>query len=278
MVVLPARRVDYLKLLQQLGDTMSNRIVWKGLWWLCLVAAPIVLVTIELFHPAGFTRTDAHPNAPGMYEYLHKPELYDPTFKALAYPGPDWWFTLHMIQTPMVGLVAIGLWLLASRVIDADGVLPNLLAWLSRVSTFVFVVYYTSLDAIGGFGLGRTIINTETLKAAGKLNEDQMTGVELVLNTTWVDPWVGGVGSFISLTGSWAVFIASALLALALLLANKAPWPALILLVVFGWELQTSHTMPYGPIAFSLLIVAALWMAWAEHRANHLLPAPSASA
>lgn len=252
---------------------MSNRTVWKCLWWLCLVAAPIVLVIIELFHPAGFTK-----NPPGMYGYLHKHEPYDPAFWALAYPGPDWWFTLHMIQTPMVGLVAIGLWLLASRVVDTDGVLPNLLAWLSRVSTFVFIVYYTSLDAIGGFGLGRTIINTETLKAAGKLNDDQMKGVELVLNTTWVDPWVGGVGSFISLTGSWAVFIASALLALALLLAKKAPWPALILLVAFGWELQTSHTMPYGPIAFSLLIIAALWMAWVDHRAHQSLPAPSGSA
>jgi hypothetical protein len=188
-------------------------------------------------------------------------------FEALAFPGVDWWFTLHMIQTPMVALVSIGLWLLASRVVDEDGLLANALAWLSRLATLVFVIYYTALDSIGGFGLGRTIINTQTLKAAGKLNDDQISGVILVLNTTWVDPWVGGVGSFISLTGSWAVFIASALLALALLLAKKAPWPALILLVAFGWELQTSHTMPYGPIAFGLLIVAALWMVWAEHRA-----------
>jgi hypothetical protein len=256
---------------------MSNRIVWKCLWWLCLVAAPVVLVTIELFHPANFTKTHSHPTAPGMYEYLHKPELYDPTFKALAYPGPDWWFTLHMIQTPMVALVAVGLWLLAGRIEDSDGPLALLFAWLARVATFVFVIYYTALDSIGGFGLGRTILNTEALRASGALNADQVTGVELVLNTTWVDPWVGGVGSFISLTGSWAVFIASALLALALLLAKRAPWPPLILLVAFGWELQTSHTMPYGPIAFSLLIVASLWMAWSEHRAHRSLPAPSAS-
>ena len=142
----------------------------------------------------------------------------------------------------------------------------------------MFLIYYTALDSIGGFGLGRTIINTQTLKAAGKLTEDQLNGVILVLNTTWVDPWVGGVGSFISLTGSWAVFIASVLLALALLLAKRAPWPPLILLVAFGWELQTSHTMPYGPIAFGLLILASLWMAWSDHRASQPLPAPSASA
>jgi hypothetical protein len=88
-----------------------------------------------------------------------------------------------------------------------------------------------------------------------------------VLNATWVDPWVGGVGSFISLTGSWAVFAAALLVALALLVARKAPWPPLVLLVAFGWELQVSHTMPHGPIAFGLLIVAALWMWWTEPRA-----------
>ena len=46
---------------------MSNEAVEKVLWWICLLAAPLVLVAIELFHPAGFT---AHP---GMYQYLSKP-------------------------------------------------------------------------------------------------------------------------------------------------------------------------------------------------------------
>lgn len=233
---------------------MSNKTIWNALWWICLVAAPVVLVSIELFHPAGFTAD------PGMYQYVSKPEPYNPHFQALAYPGPQWWFMLHMIQTPMVGLVAVGLWLLASRIEDADGTGPLALAWLARVATFVFVIYYTALDAIGGFGVARTIINTEGLAAAGKLTPEQVTGVALVVNTTWVDKWVGGVGSFISQTGSWAVFAASVLLALALLLAKKAHWAPLILLVGFGWELQVSHTMPHGPIAFSLLIVAVLWM------------------
>lgn len=172
-----------------------------------------------------------------------------------------------MTQTPMVGLVAIGLWLLASRIDDADGPAALALAWLGRAATFVFVIYYTALDSIGGFGVARTILNTEGLAAAGKLTPDQVTGVALVVNTTWTDKWVGGVGSFISQTGSWAVFAASVLLALALLFAKKAHWAPLILLVGFGWELQVSHTMPHGPIAFSLLIVAALWMRFKPMRA-----------
>ena len=245
---------------------MSSARIWKALWWICLVAAPVVLVSIELFHPAHFTRTDSNPNAPGMFAYLSRPEPYNPTFEALAYPGPDWWFALHMIQTPMVALVAVGLWLLASRIDDLDSKAALGLAWLSRAATFVFVIYYTALDAIGGFGLGRTIVQTNDLAGKGTITPDQLKGVETVLDAVWVDKWVGGVGSVISQTGSWAVFAASLSLALALLIAKKAPWPPLLLLVGFGWELQLSHTMPHGPIAFSLLIVAALWMYVARRR------------
>jgi hypothetical protein len=35
-----------------------------------------------------------------------------------------------------------------------------------------------------------------------------------------------------------------------------------VLLVGFGWELQTSHASPHGPIAFALLIVAGVWLWW----------------
>jgi len=239
---------------------MSHDPVKRALFWLCLVIAPLVLIGIELLHPAGFTEE------PGMYQYVSQPQPYDPQFKALAYPGPEWWFTLHMIQTPLVGLVAVGLWLLAGRIDRADGGGPWALSWLSRVATFVFIIYYTALDSIGGFGLGRTILNTESLVEQGKITADQLPAVILVLNTTWVDHWVGGVGSVISQTGSWAVFFSSLFLALALLLAKKAPWPPLVLLVVFGWQLQDSHTAFHGPIAFSFLVVAAVWIGIAERR------------
>jgi hypothetical protein len=78
----------------------------QALWWICLLVAPTVLIVIELFHPANFTK---HP---GMYQFLSRPEHDQPQFQAVAYFGPSWWFTLHMIQTPMIGLVAVGLWLM----------------------------------------------------------------------------------------------------------------------------------------------------------------------
>jgi hypothetical protein len=73
---------------------------------------------------------------------------------------------------------------------------------------------------------------------------------------------VGGVDSFISKVGSFAVLAASLLAAAALYLAGKAALPPLFLLAAFGWVLQTSHASPRGPIAFALLIAAALWMRW----------------
>jgi hypothetical protein len=235
------------------------------LWWFCFLVAPAILITVELFHPAGFTQ---HP---GMYEYLRKPEPYNPQYKALGYFGPQWWFTLHMIQTPMVGLVAVGLWLLADKVISTE-LAATIFAWLARVTTFVFFVYYTALDSIGGIGLSKTIEITERLAQAGQLTPDQVKGVEQVLNQTWTNEWVGGVGSFISMTGSWAVFFSALFVAIALFLAKKAPWPALILLVGFGWELQVSHTMPHGPIAFGLLIISAFWIWWSGRQPGASAP------
>lgn len=231
------------------------------LWWICLLAAPAVLIAIELFHPADFT---AHP---GMYQFLSHPEHGQPQFQALDYPGPGWWFTLHMIQTPAVGLVAVGLWLLVDAA-GGDRGAAAVCAWLARAATFVFLIYYTVLDAIGGIGLGETILTVQRLLAEGRLAPAQLDGITLLLNTVWTDPWVGGVGSFISETGSWAVFAATVAAGASILLARRRGWACLGIapLIGFGWELQTSHASPHGPIAFALLIIAAGWIWWAQRR------------
>jgi hypothetical protein len=239
---------------------MSDSAVRSALWWVCLLLAPLGLIAVELFHPAGFT---AHP---GMYQFLSQPEAYQPQFQALGYFGPMWWFTLHMIQTPLVALVVVGLWLMLAEVTDTDSGYARAAAWLARAAILVFAIYYTVLDAIGGIGLGRTIITTEAMAASGQLNPQQLAGVIQLLNAMWTDPLVGGVGSFVSLTGSWAIFIAMLAAALALLLTRRVPWPPLIVLIAFGWELQTSHAAMHGPIAFALLIVASAWLWWVRRR------------
>jgi hypothetical protein len=238
----------------------ADSAIKRGLWWICLLVAPAVLVALELFHPANFTAS------PGMYEFLSHAEHHEPQFKALGYFGPNWWLTLHMIQTPMVGLVAVGLWMMVGPVSRADGTSAMACAWLARVAIFVMAVYFTVLDGIGGISLGRTIVVVQGLVADGKLNPAQLEGVALLLNTMWVDPMVGGLGSFVSLTASWAAFAAAVLIAAALLLSRRAGWLSAVLLLGFGWELQTAHAAPYGPIAFTLLILVTLSVWWTERR------------
>jgi hypothetical protein len=152
------------------------------LWWICLLVAPVALISVELFHPAGFT---AHR---GMYQFLSHAEHHEPQFRALAYFGPHWWLVLHMIQTPMVGLVAVGLWLMVDGIGRDDGSAAMGCAWLARSAIFVFLIYFTVLDAIGGIGLGRTILTVQSLVADGKLSPQQFDGIVLLLNTIWTDP------------------------------------------------------------------------------------------
>jgi hypothetical protein len=92
---------------------------------------------------------------------------------------------------------------------------------------------------------------------SGALTLADAEKVRLFLDRMWVDPWVGGVGSFISLTGSWAVFVAAVTAAAYLVLNRRATWLAFILLIGFGWELQVAHASHHGPIAFSLLALAS---------------------
>jgi predicted Rdx family selenoprotein len=244
----------------QVIDWTPDRRMKQVLWWICLLAAPLVLITIELFHPANFTVS------PGMYEFLSHAEHYDPTYQALGYFGPEWWFALHMIQTPMVGLVAVGLWLMVDDVGGADGSAAMVCAWLARAAIFVFAVYFTVLDAIGRIGLGRTIVVVESLK----LDDKQLDPIKMLLNRMWTDPLVGGVGSYVSLTASWAAFVASVLVAATLLLSSRAGWLNMAVLVGFGWQLQESHAALHGPIAFALLIVASGWLWWTRRRRGQL--------
>jgi hypothetical protein len=243
---------------------MPNNASHKILWWLCLFFAPLVLLSIELFHPAGFRRN------PDMFDYLSQPQPFSPEHYALDYFGPQWWFILHMIQTPLVCLVAGGRWLMGiNHAPDQEHHrLVRVLVWGARFTLFIFMVYYTVLDAIGGIGLGRSIVITETLLQEQHLSADQLAGIELVLNKLWTDPWVGGVGSVVSETRSWAIFLAALLTSVVLYLRKMAPWPSLLLLLGFGWVLQISHASYHGPVAFGFLILAGLWIWRANHKRN----------
>jgi hypothetical protein len=216
-----------------------------------LVVAPLMLAAIELFHPAHFTLE------PGMSSFLSNPQAADPYFNAIIYFGPDWWFLMHMVQTPLVVVVSFGLLLLTDTFAhDAQArFLP--FAWVSRVATVVFMTYYTVLDGIGGIALGRELLVLNQMYDSGALSGPDAETIRVFLDRMWVDPWVGGVGSFVSLTGSWAIFTAALFAAGYLVMNRKATWLEAALLLAFGWELQVAHASYHGPIAFSLLALAS---------------------
>ena len=216
-----------------------------------LVLAPLLLAAIELFHPAHFTLN------PGMTAFLSQPQPGDPYFNAITYFGPEWWFLLHMIQTPLVVVVSFGLLMATDSFAGQTGARYKPLAWMARIATVVFMTYYTVLDSIGGIGLGRELIVLKELTDSGALSGPDAENIRFFLDRMWVDPWVGGVGSFVSLLGSWAIFVAALCTAGYLMLNRKATWLEVLLLVGFGWELQMAHASYHGPIAFSLLALSS---------------------
>jgi hypothetical protein len=221
--------------------------------FICLVLSPLILMGMELFHPAHFTAN------PGMTAYLGHPQPHDPHYDALAYFGPNWWFILHMVQTPLVVLIGIGLLILSDAFYRDPTYKPKgeFFSWIARVAIFIFVVYFTVLDSIGGIALGRQLIVIDQLFVAGEISGYDAHVIQQFLDKMWVDSWVGGVGSFVSLTGSWAVFIAATSLAIYLKLNQKINILCFLLLLGFGWELQLAHASYHGPIAFSLLALAS---------------------
>ena len=158
--------------------------------FICLVLSPLILMGMELFHPAHFTAS------PGMTTYLSHPQSHDPHFDALAYFGPNWWFFLHMVQTPLVVLVGIGL-LILTGVFDPNSKdqKGQIFSWIARAAIFLFVVYFTVLDSIGGIGLGRQLIVINELLSAGSISAQDAHVIQHFLDVMWVDSWVGGVST-----------------------------------------------------------------------------------
>ena len=192
-----------------------------------LGVAPLVLLIIELFHPAGF--------ASETYLYLSQPHRW--------YFGPVWWLTLHLIQTPAIGIVGAGLFVIMARI-------DNALAWLARAAVLVFIVYYTVLDSIGGIAVGALITHTRSWTG-----ERRHVAIELV-NFLFTNSAVGGTGSIISQLGSWAAFLAFFGVALTLARAG-APVIGSLLLAAGGVLIEISHARPYGPLGFACVLAAA---------------------
>jgi hypothetical protein len=211
-----------------IAPAMADRGFPLVLLVLTLGLAPAVLAIMEIFHPHGFS---SH-----VYEYLSTSHH--------LYFGPKWWIALHLVQTPLVAAVGFGL-LLATRGI------PGALAWIARIVTALFIVYYAVLDTIAGVAVG--VLINHTTGWTGARGDAAHDLVQYLFGNTAV----GGTGSALSEGGSWLAFCAFALVALTLARA-AAPILAALLLAAGGVLIQIAHVNPYGPLGFACVLAGGV--------------------
>ena len=106
-------------------------------------------------------------------------------------------------------------------------------------AALVWLVYYTVLDSVQGIVLPWIICKSLDASA------DTQRFVATLTQDIYTDRVIGGVSSFVSLTGSWAFLVAAIATALALAQQGATLWP-LLALVLAGQLIQMSHAHPYG--------------------------------
>ena len=194
---------------------------------LVLFGVPLILGILEIFHPVV-----------GMSGIV-----------ATLSPQVTWWLTLHLLQLPLFGLLAVAVLLLT-----AD--LHGWAATISRIGVWFFVVFYLAGDVIAGIATGVIIW------AAQGVPLSQQAGIEHAVHALFYDsPLVGGtllsVNSVLGVLG-WVVGVIAA--GIALYRAHRMSWMPLVLLVLAAILFGYGHNSPTGPLGMLCFFATALWI------------------
>jgi hypothetical protein len=189
---------------------------------LILLIPPILLMVLEWWHPAGFSKH---------------------VFPTL-YPERHWWLTLHLLQLPLFALVGTAIFVLLADI-------HHWSATVSRVAAWFFIVYYAAFDSVAGIGLGVIFRDIQ-----GWTPEEQAPIIRLA-QLYFNDPLFGGTHSWMSEFAS-LTWLVTALSATWALFRARRPLLPLLFLVLAGFFLWRSHAYPYGPLAFLCLFLAYL--------------------
>ncbi|MFG1818413.1 hypothetical protein ACGFIF_31935 [Kribbella sp. NPDC049174] len=191
---------------------MPHNSLWSRL---VLLGTPLALAVLEVFHP-------------------------DASDAAEAIDQGNWFFWFHMIQLPLIGLMALAVYLLTE---DLDGRAVT----VSRWATGVFAVFFSAYDAAAGIATGYV------LRKAGDLStEDQSLVFEMVKD-------MPGLSAIFSLsivgTGAWVVALIAAAIARRRAGASRITF---VLLILAGVFLLAGHPFPGGTLAFGSFFLATL--------------------
>jgi hypothetical protein len=191
---------------------MMHNSLWSRL---VLLGTPLALAVLEFFHPDAGTAAEAVDEG-------------------------DWFFWFHMIQLPLVGLMALAVYLLTE---DLEGRAVT----VSRWATGVFAVFFSAYDAAAGIATGFALRNAQSLSP-----EDQSVVYESVKD-------MPGVSAIFSLsivgTGAWVVALVAAAMARRRAGASRITF---VLLILAGVFLLGGHPFPGGTLAFGSFFLAAL--------------------
>lgn len=207
---------------------------------LVLFGVPLILGVLEIFHPV--------PGTSGIVATLS--------------PQVNWWLTLHLLQLPLFGLLAVAVLLLTAG-------LHGRAATISRIGVWFFIVFYLAQDDVAG------IANGIIIRAAQGVPPSQQAGIEQVVHALFYDnPFVGGtLFSVIAVLGvlGWAVGVIAA--GIALYRAHRISWMPLVLLVLAAILFGYGHGSPTGPLGMLCFFLAALWIELAPSQRTRSQPA-----
>lgn len=188
---------------------------------LVLLGTPLVLGILEIWHPT--------------------PSGTESTFDVIV-NNADWWFTLHILQLPLFGLMALAVYLLV------DG-LHGWAATISRIGAWFFLVFYIALDSVLGIAGG------VIARGAHRLPADQQALVARQLEEFAFSPIVGGGGpSLIGILGplGWVTAVVGAAIAL-----RRAGVPRLPSILIGLSAIFAVHSWPTGSLGLAFFLLGA---------------------
>lgn len=195
------------------------------------------------------------PLALGVWETIHpRPDVNVQSVMEIA----TWFMVFHLVQLPLIVLVAVSVYLLADS-------LGRARAWTTTVGLAVFLVFFSAYDSWAGVATGNAL---RTARDFSPAEQDAVWEV--------VEDWPGfhPIAFPLGIVASLAFFIVLVGLAIAARRAgaSRAQW---ILLALAGVFFLGGHPFPFGTLAFGCLFLAALLLEWRpptpaleEHRSN----------
>lgn len=195
-----------------------------------LVASPLALGTLEIFHP-------------------HVHDVFDLPL--------DRWLAVHYSQMLLFPLAALSVVLLVRG-------RRGFAAGLARVAMFLFGASYVAFDTAAG------VVTGELVKAAQATGAPELWRPQVMAIWTHpIIGGAPGTTPLLAVAGSVAWSVGLVMAAFIEFRARRS-WVAILLLIVsaFGLGVFRTHAWPGGPVSFGALGLAAAWIRWGERRAE----------